>query len=392
MERRIFVKAETFHGRTIELCDKSSVDAFGWSQPESDKQRLLKKLLQTRSSAFVKNVDTDIWAARIGDHVFPVTVSDGQYGNSWVCSPYNATITYPLDELREVNNAILRKGLAGLIRSFAPLLKAAKINHVVGVNNWLLSTNLYPTWDGEGVEQLTAELCSRWPQHAILFRSLNRVSNGPLLERLQANGYLLAPSRQVYLCSDLSAAARRQNSEIDRALLRRQTKYRVVFDDTIQDSDIPRIVELYDHLYLQKYSVHNPQFTEELIRVWRQTGFMKLLGLRNRNDILDGIVGCFAMDGVMTTPLLGYDLKLPRQLGLYRLLTVLVFREAQESGQLLNLSAGAAQFKRHRGGEAELEFSAIFVKHLSFARQAVWKSLAALLTHVGARILQAYQL
>jgi len=43
------VKADGLDRRTIELCDRSSVDSFGWPQPETDRQRLLKTLLLTQS-------------------------------------------------------------------------------------------------------------------------------------------------------------------------------------------------------------------------------------------------------------------------------------------------------------------------------------------------------
>jgi hypothetical protein len=94
----------------------------------------------------------------------------------------------------------------------------------------------------------------------------------------------------------------------------------------------------------------------------------------------------------MTTPLIGYDLALPRKLGLYRMLTALVFQEARETGRILNLSAGAAQFKRHRGGEAQIEYSAVYIAHLPVFQRAVWASLGGLLRHVGVRILQTYEL
>lgn len=341
---------------------------------------------------YIRNVRTQCMLARIGGHVLPVSVNDDDWQNSWVCSPFNAAISYPLDELREIHNPVLRAGLAGLIRTVAPILKAGQINRVVCFNNWLLSTNLYPPWDTEGLEQLTSEAQQRWPQHAIMFRSLNPVSNGPLMKRLQDVGYLLAPSRQVYLCENLIEASKKQNSEIDEYLLRKKTKYRVVRDAEIGESDVPRIRQLYGQLYLQKYSLHNPQFTDELIRLWRETGVLKMIGLRSPAGSLDGIVGCFAVHNVVTTPLIGYDLNLPQKLGLYRMLTSLVFEEARTSGRLLNLSAGAAKFKRHRGGEPHLEYSAVYIRHLPMFRRTVWRGLAGLLTHVGARILHRYEL
>ena len=368
------------------------VNAFDWPTERNSERQFLTALLESPSRYFVGNVTTEMQVLRLGSLVFPLTINEANYSDSWVCSPYNATITYPLDELQQIENSILRRSVAGLIHLVAPLLKAAKINRVVGVNNGLLSTNLYPSWDGSGIEELTSRLQQRWPQHAIVFRSLNAVTNGTLITHLQRAGYLLLPSRQVYLCLDLHAAARKQNSEIDQTLLTRKTEYRIVKGAELTSEDVPRIRELYDQLYLQKYSLHNPHFTDALIQLWQQTGLMKFIGLRNSNGILDGIVGCLGMHETITTPLIGYDLTLPRKLGLYRMLTALVFQEARETGRILNLSAGAARFKRHRGGEAHIEYSAVYVAHLSLFQRSIWGALAGLLRHVGVRILQTYEL
>jgi hypothetical protein len=376
----------------IQFCDSSSLDQLQWPGSGKPHQEFLETLLRTPSQSLIHNVRTGCELVRVGSEILPVTVNETDYENSWVCSPFNAAITYPLDELREIQSQSLRWLLAGLIRSMSPLLKAASINRVVTVNNWLLSTNLYPNWDGSDVETLTKALTTRWPQHAILFRSLNAVSNGGLMQRLLAAGYLMAPSRQIYLCHDLANAAKKQNSEIDHHLLTRRTKYRIVRHAEFTEADVPRIRDLYNQLYLDKYSVHNPQFSNELIHLWRRTGLLSLIGLRSPAGSLDGVVGCFALNGVVTTPLIGYDLSLPQSLGLYRMLTSLVFQEARETGSLLNLSAGAAKFKRHRGGEPVLEYSAIYIRHLPMFRRAVWRSLASLLRSVGARVLQHYEL
>jgi hypothetical protein len=362
------------------------------TNPDIPHASFLAALAQCGTPSLIRNVRTSLELVEVERHVFPVTVNETEYENSWVCSPFNAVISYPLDELREIRSRLLRFTLRGLIHSMAPMLRAAQINRVVCINNWLLSTNLYPDWNGEGLNELTSECQRRWPDHAIMFRSLNRMCHDRLMNRLIDCGYLLAPSRQVYLCEDLHAAQRKQNSEIDHALLIRRTKYRVVRDDDLTDDDVPRIRELYDQLYLGKYSRHNPQFTDELIRLWGAHQVLRLIGLRSPLGSLDGIVGCLVIDRVLTTPLIGYDLALPRRLGLYRLLTALVFEEARNNECLLNLSAGAAAFKRHRGGRPHLEYSAVFVRHLPIHRRLAWSTLSLLLTHIGATVLQRLEL
>lgn len=110
-------------------------------------RRFLQQLAASEhrdSSPLVANIRTTIRLLRVDDVVLPVTINEHDFENAWVCSPFNATITYPLDELKHIDSHVLRSVMAGLVHTAAPILKFAQINHVVCVNNWLLSTNLYP--------------------------------------------------------------------------------------------------------------------------------------------------------------------------------------------------------------------------------------------------------
>lgn len=104
------------------------------------------------------------------------------------------------------------------------------------------------------------------------------------------------------------------------------------------------------------------------------------------------MLGFFCRDGVMTTPLFGYDTALPQELGLYRMLSAALLKLARENGHLLHESSGAAQFKRNRGARADIEYSAVFCAHLPRGTQLAWRSLAGLLTRVGIPVMRKYKL
>ena len=53
--------------------------------------------------------------------VLPATVNDREYANSYVCSPYTGTISYPLEELAKLKSRSLRAALRVLIHGMAPL-------------------------------------------------------------------------------------------------------------------------------------------------------------------------------------------------------------------------------------------------------------------------------
>jgi hypothetical protein len=145
-------------------------------------------------------------------------------------------------------------------------------------------------------------------------------------------------------------------------------------------------------LYLEKYSRHNPQFTSDFLRYCHHHNLFHFHGLRDANGNLAGVAGGFRRGRVITNPIFGYDTSLPRERGLYRLLTHIVMRETLDHGWLMNLSAGVGRFKQTRGGTPEIEYSAVFYKHLPPARQHPWSVLRWLTSHVGMPLVQKFDL
>ena len=352
----------------------------------------IEMMVGTNSRSWVSNCMAELTSVEIGSHLLPVTRTQYTEDNCYVCSPYASMVSYALYELQEVNHYTLRRILRSLIYCLAPLLRAADIDRVICVNNWMLSTNLYPNWKGEDLENLTKRLIAQNPDHAIILRSLNQYSNADLSNALWDADYLRVPSRQVYIYPTDGTQLQRANTKRDLHLLHENSEHRIVRHTELTDDDDERIKQLYDQLYLEKYTPLNPQFTINLIRTWRKTGQLKFFGLRNRKGVLDGIAGCFIVDKTWTTPIVGYDMKLPQSAGLYRMLMALIIEECKKREVTLNLSSGAAQFKRLRGGLPEIECSAVYCKHLSFSRRLTWKFVSELLSHIGERVLVKFKL
>ena len=352
----------------------------------------IELLVSRPAPQLVHNVRTRWALLRVGDAAMPTTINDADYDNSYVCSPYTGCVLYPQSEVKKIDSIFVRWFILALVYAMGPPLRFSQINRTICVNNWLLSTNLYPKLDQAIIPELTQLLTTRFPDHAITFRSLNDVSNHAMLERLGREGYLLAPSRQVYFFDGNSGVyMRKQNNKLDRKLLK-NTGYRVVHNDELGPDDAMRIEQLYRMLYIDKYSPHNPQFTAQMMNEFRVRGLLTMWGLRDQTGRLDGIVGAFEREGVMTVPIVGYDTSLPKQLGLYRLLMSIVLQEVAKRKIQLNLSSGASQFKRLRGGTPCIEFTAVYCRHLSFMRRFAWHALAGLTQNVGAPILRKYQL
>ena len=164
--------------------------------------RFVHACIADSSSRVIRNAATRMKLLDTGQTLLPVSINSGSEppDNSYVVSPLTTYSGYALDEVRRMNRPWLGWPLTRLIGPLGRRLEAAQIDRLVQVNNWLLSTNLYPVdWHGSEIQELRDFMTGEFPDHAISFRSLNRFSNAELIDRLSALGFIAIPSRQVYL-------------------------------------------------------------------------------------------------------------------------------------------------------------------------------------------------
>ena len=323
----------------------------------------------------------------------PIRVDHSAFGATYVCSVYTTIVDYAVEELDIVSSISPAKKIhfRTLVFFISKLLRVVKIDEVVSVNNFLLSTNFYPTYRPGLATKIITELSEKYPKHAIMFRSVNRRCNAELICELKNTGCFLIPSRQVFIIDPKNTDLRRCRSHQNDLKLFRKTPYKVAEHHDLLDADFRRIVQLYDLLYLEKYSQFNPAFTEEFIRFAHDTGLIRFVGLRNESGILDGIKGCYYRGNVMTSSIIGYDTALPQKLGLYRMLTALSIQEAEKSGMLFNMSSGVGPFKLSRCAVKEIEFSAVYTKHLKLSlKKVVWSMLVRLLNMLVLPMMEKY--
>lgn len=379
----------------MRLYDADSISQLPWpDSPDGEyARRFLPPLMQEGAPAFIANLQTNLLALHLDDHVLPVTVNDGEYRNAYPCSPFTHYALAAWEEAQRLKPWVLRPALGALIGPVAAILRAGQINKVVHVNNWLLSTNLYPALTTAQLKAITG-LHERFPEHALILRSLNDRMHGQTLAELQALGYRLIPSRQVWL-HDLchwEAFPEKARWQLRRdSRLIEETGYEVVPHEALTPADIPRLRELYRLLYLEKYSHFNPDFTERFFAHALQTHSLYLMALRKAGRI-DAVLGYFWRNEVMTTPVFGYDTGLPQSLGLYRMISAVLAQEARRRGLLLHASSGAASFKRHRGAVPAIEYSAVYDRHLPYHRRLPWALLGRTLNAVAVPLIQKLKL
>lgn len=352
----------------------------------------------TASRQLVANLETRVELLRAGECVMPVTVNDGnrhEQDNAWICSPLTTYWRYAVEEMARYSHPMLSKPLAGLSSAWGCFLRRARIDQAVAINNWLISTNIYPSRASVPLAQMIDQVRQRWPQHALWFRSLNREHNAEWLGELQRLGFTLIPSRQVYLYDDLAASIARHNDlKRDMKLLRSSSPRPLqrIGNDDMLPSDYARIAHLYGMLYLDKYSRLNPQYTGRFMHDWHKAGLLQFHGFRDEGGDLQAIVGIFQQGRTVTAPIVGYNTTLPQSLGAYRLLMASVFDHALKTGAAVNLSAGAAHFKRLRGGRPAIEYSAVLASHLPAKTRNAIALLRRITTSVGVPIMERFKL
>ena len=338
----------------------------------ADAARFLRACGDADLSCYLSNGAGRLSALTVGSTVVPFLVPSKRRGSSYVCSPYAHYIGYPRDELAKLHGPLERVVRRLGLSAAGALCRATRFDDVVYVNNWLLSTNPAPRLSGDDVLTITRTLTRSFPRQAIVFRSVNRRLDPEYAAALEDQGYVMVPSRQVYLL-DCQSAAVRQNENIrrDRNLLDK-SGYAVLTAASMTHDDIARLAFLYRGLYLEKHSRLNQAFTERFFTILIDARILEFAALR-RDGRIDAFTAFYHRPGLVTGALLGYDTSLPASAGLYRQAVALLIRAATERAAMLNLSGGARSFKVFRGAVACVEYDAVYLRHLPRWREPAWR-------------------
>ena len=347
----------------------------------------------TDTTAYIQNVETDIFFAAIGRKLIPCTVNDSTYENSYVCSPYTHYISYAKEELRFISSKPLRAVLKAIINQFGFIAKNMEMNKIVYINNYCLSTNLITPLTAEEIFILRELLIKHFPKHQLGFRSINEICHKNMMEGFEKEGFVLLPSRYIYISTNErlnipTKNERKKRKHDEKCLTKDMT---IVSNKELVAADIERIVELYHQLYIEKYSDLNPQFTYTFIEKMLKKNLFIFQGVKI-NGQLEAISGTFVLSNMMTNPIYGYNLSLFPKYQLYRILRHLNTTLALDNKFLYHQSAGAGQFKKARSGVGTPEYTALYVNHLPFYKRCYWELLSFLLKKIGIPLVERLEL
>jgi len=360
--------------KEIQIYDSTNIDALEW--PKSDEGQLARSyllpLIKEGPESFISNAKTHLYVLSLDDQIIPISVNEREYENSYLLSSY--FVVANLKEKLEQSSGFSKFFTKPLVALFGKLMKWMKINKVVIINNWLLTTNLYPDLSKEQIKAITHFLKKRFPDHYFMFRSVNNYKSSTVFDGLNLENYRMIPSRQVYLYDPS------RTSELPPSTIRKQKKdtnkiaranYAVETVDTLSEEEITRLLELYRSVYVSKYTKYSPLYTEKYLRqsLKNKTLSFKLL---KKDDQIYGVTGFLKKNGYLLIPFFGYDTTVPQEEGLYRMLSAVIMQEIEKVKLVSHQGSGAPDFKKWRGFLQQQEYVAIYDNHLPFFRRLFW--------------------
>lgn len=340
----------------------------------------------------VRNLTVAVETFEIAGRSFPLTLNNrSEAPNCYICCPSSAYIDYAIDETRNfVSSPLLQKAIRMLIGLCAPLVRASGLDHQVQVNNWLYSTNPVPLLDPRAIAAMRDNLTTRFPDRAVLIRSLNEIADPSTIAALKAEGFRLLAARQIYIFTERGSAMT-GDMKRDRKRLR-TTPFERVGDADFTEADYARCEVLYRMLYLDKYTPLNPHYTARYIGEMHHRGILKLAGLRRAGGELVAVSALSKNGRTLTQPIVGYDTGLPVSEGLYRMMMALAQDHASAHGLFFNMSAGAAAFKRLRGAVPTVEYNAVYAGHLPRRQRVAVRIMEFVLAKIGIPLLRRFEL
>lgn len=354
-----------------QLYDARTIDDLPWPstlEGEFAKTYLIP-LVKGKIQEYIPNASTRLEVVTINEHIIPITINEAEYDNCYLLSSYYF-IAELQEKLRE-KGLFFRSIFSPFLKLCAAFLKKIKINQVVVINNWLLTTNTYPKLTNEEIEAVSNFLQKQYPKHFQMFRSLNTYREGETLNALKNAAFRLMPCRHIYLYDP------QRKTQLSQSEKRKQTKdinrikkygYTVRTPTQLTILEKERLLDLYKQIYIGKYTKYSPVYTAKHVERFLTHPQMHIK-LLEKGGVIYGVAGFLKKDGHILVPFFGYDTSISQEIGLYRMLSGIILDEVEKAHLISHQGSGAGQFKKWRGFVEVLEYVALYDKHLSFGRR-----------------------
>lgn len=333
------------------------------------------------------NLDCESGLITIGEKLVPYTKN--QMTKETLCytiSTFTHYYHYLREEMDIVGLRFSKLILMPPLWLIGFFLRFAKVDQAFTINNFGLSTNLFPKGlRAKEWEEVVSEVEKSNPKHAILVRSVNRGLNSNDYDALIGCGFKPMFARNVLLfphkpIEHFQKGKRRQILRDEK--LEQKLGFKWLSDVILNDEQASRVAELYNQLYLGKYSKNNPRFTPLFHYECSNRKILNYQLLIDGDKII-GVLGMKVVDEVSTTPILGYDHHHPNANVLYRIITAKITRTSSDYNFHRHASSGANKFKQLRGGVTNEEFTMVKTSHLSWWRRLNWGLIRFMAQKIG---------
>lgn len=360
----------------IEIFDSRNIDSLHWEDYKNGStfKNYFAPLIKKGVKLHIENVDVEQVILVHGTELIPMSIAQQKKkSQAYVASNIGQYFDYPIEEFQRFEIVKGWKKTFSILslrvlRKFSSVLK---IDECVFINSFLLSSNLCPK-NYEEIPELIAYLKNKYPNKCFVFKGVSPEYNEKLFVDLSQSKFKPVFSRELYFISKTDDKYQKKRAFIrDRKHADKRTDILWDSNDKLDQNEKSQFLKFYEDLYIGKYSNLNPKYTIEFLNNIAEGGFFRIGSLKKGNDFLGAQV-LFQRDGMITTPFIGYNRDLPQEMGIYRILNYYLMDKASKSDLNLNLSSGAAEFKKQRGGVSGIEYNMVFVDHLHFLRKLPW--------------------
>ncbi|MBQ4077858.1 hypothetical protein IJD15_01585 [bacterium] len=361
----------------IKLYDKINISELILNADDNQKMVLnyLEPIICNGINSFISNINCETKILKVDNFLIPIVIADKNYDDSLYVSLLSHYIKYIKLELKGMFSSPIERIVNCLFSLLEKYLISNDINKVVYVNNWYISTNLYPNLTPEQVKKITDFIKKEYPDYLVALRSINKYYDEALYNNLKENNYKFIINRQTFIFDkkiENSMRARyRWKLKKDRDIY---NKSDYNFFKATNDDDCNKVEDLYTQLYIKKYSIYNPLYSSEFFKLVQKSALFDLNLLKKDNQIC-GICLNFCCENKITAPAVGYEMKRGQHYGLYRMIMSFLMNKYKNYHEIYNMSAGVGEFKMQRGAVPAFEYIAINYAHLSINRKIVYKLL-----------------
>lgn len=321
---------------------------------------------------YIDNVTAEALLLSIDNQIISCTLSQNEYQDSYISSPYVLYFNYGLEEAKKIMKVIWHPLLWCVFKSFALLAKILGLNKAIQINNQFTASLVHPAWLSDSIADITHFLITKFPNHAIIVPRFSPELNPALMKKLQQLNYRFFSTSPIYIFDPQNGVYKTKRNTIGDRKLLAKGDYQIVNNKRLSLDEVNRINNLYKQLYIEKHSHFNPNFR---ISFWVDADRYHWLNFICLIDKASSIDAFFAYQNIAQVCLVspvGFDTKIGDEMGLNRLICAAAIDYAEKNNLIFNYGPGSGKFKTIRGGEPLLNGNMVMYQHLPKRQKFIW--------------------